>query len=237
MQQIKKKAKAEGKTCHAKTMLSLEQPIKLLWKTPHMCRYANRRGVKRGLLLGVKTRGGAGPRYSNKPERGNLLTYSDLFMVSPTYQLIWLILTVREQQVHPTLWESTYEITITENALALLLPGPVGDQRLETGMHRTVKVLSLHVIVFQCFELPRHPCTQICKPHCDVSLLFLSSRCQPTLCRGYHPLLLRSLRCQRHTHVSVCSILLVFGTFRVTWRVFTWYSSIRHQSRTWILWS
>ena len=38
LQQIKKKAKAEGKTCHAKTMLSLEQPIKLLWKTPHMCR-------------------------------------------------------------------------------------------------------------------------------------------------------------------------------------------------------
>ncbi len=30
LQQIKKKAKAEGKTCHAKTMLSLEQPIKLL---------------------------------------------------------------------------------------------------------------------------------------------------------------------------------------------------------------
>jgi hypothetical protein len=29
-QQIKKKAKAEGKTCHAKSMLSLEQPIKLL---------------------------------------------------------------------------------------------------------------------------------------------------------------------------------------------------------------
>ncbi len=27
---LKKKAKAEGKTCHAKTMLSLEQPIKLL---------------------------------------------------------------------------------------------------------------------------------------------------------------------------------------------------------------
>ncbi len=37
-QQIKKKAKAEGKTCHAKTMLSLEKPIKLPWKTPHMCR-------------------------------------------------------------------------------------------------------------------------------------------------------------------------------------------------------
>jgi hypothetical protein len=30
LQQIKKKAKTEGKTCHAKTMLSLEQPIKLL---------------------------------------------------------------------------------------------------------------------------------------------------------------------------------------------------------------
>jgi hypothetical protein len=29
LQQIKKKAKAEGKTCHAKTMLSLEKPIKL----------------------------------------------------------------------------------------------------------------------------------------------------------------------------------------------------------------
>ena len=29
-QQIKKKSKTEGKTCHAKTMLSLEQPIKLL---------------------------------------------------------------------------------------------------------------------------------------------------------------------------------------------------------------
>jgi hypothetical protein len=30
LQQIKKKAKAEGKTCHAKTILSLEKPIKLL---------------------------------------------------------------------------------------------------------------------------------------------------------------------------------------------------------------
>jgi hypothetical protein len=30
LQQIQKKAKAEGKTCHAKTMLSLEKPIKLL---------------------------------------------------------------------------------------------------------------------------------------------------------------------------------------------------------------
>ena len=31
LQQIKKKkAKAEGKTCHAKTMLSLEKPIKLI---------------------------------------------------------------------------------------------------------------------------------------------------------------------------------------------------------------
>ena len=30
LQQIKKKAKAEGKTCHSKTMLSLEKPIKLL---------------------------------------------------------------------------------------------------------------------------------------------------------------------------------------------------------------
>ena len=30
LHQIKKKAKAEGKTCHAKTMLSLEKPIKLL---------------------------------------------------------------------------------------------------------------------------------------------------------------------------------------------------------------
>ncbi len=30
LQQIKKKAKAEGKTCHTKTMLSLEKPIKLL---------------------------------------------------------------------------------------------------------------------------------------------------------------------------------------------------------------
>jgi hypothetical protein len=27
---FKKKEKAEGKTCHAKTMLSLEKPIKLL---------------------------------------------------------------------------------------------------------------------------------------------------------------------------------------------------------------
>ncbi len=42
LQQIKKKAKTEGKTCHAKTMLSLEKPIKLLWKTPHMCRKSPR---------------------------------------------------------------------------------------------------------------------------------------------------------------------------------------------------
>ncbi len=30
LQLNKKKAKAEGKTCHAKTMLSLEKPIKLI---------------------------------------------------------------------------------------------------------------------------------------------------------------------------------------------------------------
>jgi hypothetical protein len=30
LQQIKKKAKAECKTCHAKTMLSLEKPIELI---------------------------------------------------------------------------------------------------------------------------------------------------------------------------------------------------------------
>jgi hypothetical protein len=39
LQQIKKKAKAEGKTCHAKTMLSLEQPINLpslMKNTPHV---------------------------------------------------------------------------------------------------------------------------------------------------------------------------------------------------------
>ena len=35
---IKKKAEAESKNCHAKTMLSLKKPIKLIWKTPHMLR-------------------------------------------------------------------------------------------------------------------------------------------------------------------------------------------------------
>ncbi len=30
LQQIKKKAEAESKNCHAKTMLSLEKPIKLI---------------------------------------------------------------------------------------------------------------------------------------------------------------------------------------------------------------
>jgi hypothetical protein len=30
LQQNKKKAEAEGKNCHAKTMLSLEKPIKLI---------------------------------------------------------------------------------------------------------------------------------------------------------------------------------------------------------------
>jgi hypothetical protein len=38
LQQNKKKVEAEDKNCHAKTMLSLEKPIKLIWKTPHMCR-------------------------------------------------------------------------------------------------------------------------------------------------------------------------------------------------------
>jgi hypothetical protein len=33
LQQDKKKAEAESKNCHAKTMLSLEKPIKLIWKT------------------------------------------------------------------------------------------------------------------------------------------------------------------------------------------------------------
>jgi hypothetical protein len=33
---IKKKAEAESKNCHVKTMLSLEKPIKIIWKTPHM---------------------------------------------------------------------------------------------------------------------------------------------------------------------------------------------------------
>ena len=35
---LKKRRKPRAKTCHAKTMLSLEKPIKLLYKTPHMCR-------------------------------------------------------------------------------------------------------------------------------------------------------------------------------------------------------
>ncbi len=38
LQQNKKKAEAESKNCHTKTMLSLEKQIKLIWKTPHMCR-------------------------------------------------------------------------------------------------------------------------------------------------------------------------------------------------------
>jgi hypothetical protein len=37
LQQNKKKVEAEGKNCHTKTMLSLEKPIKLTGKTPHMC--------------------------------------------------------------------------------------------------------------------------------------------------------------------------------------------------------
>jgi hypothetical protein len=59
----------------------------------------------------------------------------------------------------------------------------------------------LHVITWHCIDLSRHPSTQICKPHCDVSLLFLSIWCQPGLCGGYHPLMFLSLGI--HTSVSV----------------------------------
>jgi hypothetical protein len=52
LQKIKKKAKAEGKTCHAKTMLSLEKPIK---RTPHTKRnfrkMRRRRTGKKNFLL------------------------------------------------------------------------------------------------------------------------------------------------------------------------------------------
>jgi hypothetical protein len=37
LEKNKKKTEAEGKNCHAKTMLSLEKPIELIGKTPHMC--------------------------------------------------------------------------------------------------------------------------------------------------------------------------------------------------------
>ena len=39
------------------------------------------------------------PSLGDMLERGNLSTYSDLIRVSPTYQLIWLILTVWNEQV------------------------------------------------------------------------------------------------------------------------------------------
>jgi hypothetical protein len=63
----------------------------------------------------------------------------------------------------------------------------------------------------------------------------LSSGCRPALCRGYRPLPLRSLCSHRHTRVNVCSLHVVFGTFRTTCRVRTWDSRIWHRSRTWIL--
>ena len=37
MQQNKKKAKAEGKKCHAKTIGSKKKPIELIYKEPLMC--------------------------------------------------------------------------------------------------------------------------------------------------------------------------------------------------------
>ena len=38
MQQNKKKGKAEGKKCHAKTMRSKKTPIELIYIEPLMCR-------------------------------------------------------------------------------------------------------------------------------------------------------------------------------------------------------
>jgi hypothetical protein len=49
-------------------------------------------GVRWRLLLSLYSKSGY------KMERGNLSTYSDLFRVSPTYQLIWLILTVGNKE-------------------------------------------------------------------------------------------------------------------------------------------
>ena len=59
------------------------------------------------IFVKTKKNSHVGARSCNKLERGNLLTYSDLFMVSPTYQLIRLFLTVREQEaVGSVVWES-----------------------------------------------------------------------------------------------------------------------------------
>ena len=40
----------------------------------------------------------------------------------------------------------------------------------------------------------------------------------------------------RFTRVSGCSLLVIFGTFRVPWWGYTWDSTIRHRCRTWVLW-
>ena len=47
-----KKAKAEGKKCHTKNMWHQKKPMKLIWKTPHMCRLGRaprRKNAKSGV--------------------------------------------------------------------------------------------------------------------------------------------------------------------------------------------
>ena len=39
------------------------------------------------------------------------------------------------KEMHPFLCESPFEVTITKNALALLLTGPVGNLQHETALH------------------------------------------------------------------------------------------------------
>ena len=119
------------------------------------------------------------------------------------------------KEVYPTLWESTSEITITKNALDLLLTVLVGNLRHETTLHWAVHGLWLHDVASYCIHMHRHLCTKICKSCCDLCLLFLSNGCQPGLCSGYHPLPSCSFHCHRFTHVSGCSLLVIFGTLRV----------------------
>jgi hypothetical protein len=139
------------------------------------------------------------------------------------------------KEVYPTLWESTYQITITKNELALLLTGFVGGQLLETTIHRTVKGLSLYDIVSNCIELTRHQCK-----FANLIVTFDCCSCLTgvnLMCRGYHHLLFHSLRYQWYTRIIVCSLLVLFGTFRSPFGASTRYNRIRHRSRrTCILW-
>ena len=95
MQQNKKKAEAEDKNCHAKTMWSQEKPIQLVWKAPHMCRSGKsprrntREGTKSGAARLGRMKRGRGMNGRDDKSSGIEIRMTDaLAKINPTDPLI-----------------------------------------------------------------------------------------------------------------------------------------------------